>query len=321
MGVIWLYPWTWLAAVAIVLPVAVHRLAPDRSRRSVQDVPLLLVRITLVLLSIAALAGPIVVTAERQARWASHVARAIVLDDQGAPVDDERRSAAVSAVFARAEVSDAIADGVRWLGAQTPANREIVVLSVFRRGAVLPSDLSGVPPEIGVRLARTAGGIDNGVRERDIVRLQLRGRQVVRVTERMTLEAASTEVREVLVEPLDRAPIAVEASQESRAEADAALRAVLRRGVLLPPAGLMQPLSVRWTGNTVSLAEAIDARLATSLAAWEPEVTSDAELAAMARPSSRAGAAVPVDEGDRRLFWGLVLIVLALETWLRWGNA
>jgi hypothetical protein len=334
MGLTWLYPWTWLALVAIALPIVIHLQARNGSafpavgvpapgsavsRRSLQDVPLLLVRVLLVLLSIAALAGPIVITPERQARWATHVARAILLDDQGAPTDDERRSAAVSAVFARSEAGDAIADAVRWLRVQSPAHREIVVLSAFRRGAVAPSDFQGIPPEIGLRLIRTGGG--NGVREREIVRLHLRGRRVVRVTERVTLTATSTEVEEIQVEPVDSVPITVGASAEERADASAGLRAVLRRGVLLPPAGLMQPIEVAWTGDAGSLAEAIDRRLAASLSAWEPEVMSDGELEALSRPSSGAGAAVPVDEGDRRLFWGLVLIVLALETWMRWGRA
>jgi hypothetical protein len=338
MGLTWLHPWTWLAAVAVALPIAIHLLARHRSRRlpfptirflsptplaavsprTLQDMPLLLVRILLVLLSIAALAGPIVVTPEREARWASHVARAIVLDDQGAPTDDERRSAAVSAVFARADVGDAVADAVRWLNVQSPAHREIVVLSAFRRGVVVPADFSDVPPEIGVRLVRTGDG--HGVREREIVRLQWRGRRVVRVTERVSLTASSTDVLEARVEPLASVPITVDAAPDQREDAEAALRAVLRRGVLLPPAGLMQPVSVRWTGDAVALANAIDARLAAPLSAWEPEVASDAELDAMARPSSRAGIAVPVDEGDRRLLWGLMLIVLALESWMRWGR-
>ena len=120
MGITFLQPWAWLLAATVALPIAVHLLARNRSRRmpfptlrflevtklsavsrqTLQDVPLLAVRIALVLAAVAALAGPVFVTPAREAAWAGRVARAVVLDDRTAPTEDELRSAAVGASFA-----------------------------------------------------------------------------------------------------------------------------------------------------------------------------------------------------------------------------
>ena len=105
MGITFLQPWAWLLAATVALPIAVHLLARNRSRRmpfptlrflevtklsavsrqTLQDVPLLAVRIALVLAAVAALAGPVFVTPAREAAWAGRVARAVVLDDRTAP--------------------------------------------------------------------------------------------------------------------------------------------------------------------------------------------------------------------------------------------
>ena len=51
----------------------------------------------------------------------------------------------VSRTFARAEIGDAIADAVRWLGEQPPASREVVFAGAFPRGSVTAGDLRAVP--------------------------------------------------------------------------------------------------------------------------------------------------------------------------------
>ncbi|MGE0460306.1 MAG: BatA domain-containing protein [Vicinamibacterales bacterium] len=338
MGVTFLTPWAWLLAVAVALPIAIHLLARTRSRRvafpslrfiepttlsavtrrALQDWPLLVVRIAVVLVAVAALAAPIFITPARQAAWASRVARAVVLDDSAAPPEDELRSAAVGATFARSRVQDAISDAARWLADQRPARREIVVLSAFKRGAVDAADFVGVPPEVGIRLVRSSDG--TAVREREITRLELRDEGAVRVLERVTLAPGATEVREVRAEPVSSMPVTVKAGAGEQPAADAALRAVLRRGLRLPPAGLLQAVEVEWTGDVATLAAAIESRLAAPLDAWEPEPMSDAELAALSRPSASAPDARPDDLGDRRTMWALVLVLLGLETWLRRGG-
>ena len=339
MGVVFLQPWVWLLAVSVGLPVVIHLLARDRSRRVVfptvrflestrlsaatrrtlRDWPLLLVRVAIVLVSVAALAGPVFVTPARQAAWTARVARAIVLDDRAAPPEDELRSAAPGATFARARVQDAVLDGLRWLSAQRPSRHEIVVLSQFKRGAVDAADFVDVPDGTGIRLVRTSDA--NGTRQREISRLQLRDEGVVRVGERLAFGRTTTEAREGEVVPLDRELVRVVAPPDQQGEADAALRAVLRRGLRLPPAGLLEPIQVEWPGDVARLAAAIEARMAAPLDAWEPDVMSDAELAALARPARSNGDARPEDEGDRRTWWAALLVLMAVEVWMRRGPA
>jgi hypothetical protein len=339
VGVTFLQPAVWLAAVAIALPIAIHLLTratrtPVRfpsirfleatrlaasSRQRLQDWPLMLFRVSIILLAIAALAGPVLVTAAREAAWRARLARAVVLEDRTAAPEDELRSAAVARTFARQRLRDAVADGVRWLEQQDPAAREVVVLSAFRRGATDAADFAAVPRHIGIRLVRTANG--NGTREREISRLLWRDGGVVRVLERLTLSAEATEVRELEATTLDEIPVRVSAAPPEQPAADAALRAVLRRGLRLPPAGLLEPVSVTWPGDVEQLAEALQARLAAPLEAWEPETLADAELAAISRAPEPQGGPTPVDARDRRLFWALVVSLLVAEIWFRRGAA
>jgi Aerotolerance regulator N-terminal len=335
MGITFLQPWAWLLAVTVALPIAVHLLARNRSRRmlfptlrflevtklsavsrqTLQDVPLLAVRIALVLAAVAALAGPVLVTPARQAVWARRVARAVVLDDRTAPPEDELRSAAVGATFARMHLRDAVGDAVRWLGMQRPVAREIVVFSAFRRGTVSAGDLVGVPEDVSVRLIRSSDA--TSVREREIARLQLRDEGLVRVTERLTLGPTTTEVQEIRAERLDEPPITVRATSSEQPTADGALRAVLRRGLRLPPAGLLAPIAVEWPGDVTRLAAQLESRLSAPLEGWEPELMTDAELAALARQANMSGEPRPEDMGDRQTIWLLVLVLLSVEWWAR----
>jgi hypothetical protein len=152
-------------------------------------------------------------------------------------------------------------------------------------------------------------------------RLLLREAGVVRVVERLTLGPEATEVREIRADPVSPVPVTVTASAADQATAEAALRAVLRRGLRLPPAGLLQPVDVEWTGDVASLAEALESRLAAPLDGWEPERMTDADLAALSRPATPASDLHPDDLGDRRTLWALVMVLLGLETWLRRGGA
>ena len=335
MGITFLQPWAWLLAATVALPVAVHLLARDRSRRlpfptlrfleatklsavsrqTLQDLPLLAVRVALVLAAVAALAGPVFVTPARQALWAGRVARAVVLDDRTAPPEDELRTAAVGATFARAHLRDAVSDAVRWLAVQRPAAREIVVFSAFRRGSVSSGDFVDVPENVSVRLIRSANA--PAVRERAITRLQLRDEGLVRVTERLTLGPTTTEVREIGAQRVEEPPITVRATPDEQVRADGALRAVLRRGLRLPPAGLLEPIAIDWPGDVTRLAAQLESRLSAPLTGWEPESMSDAELAGLAGQAPAPREAQPEDMGDRRTIWLAVLVLLCVEWWAR----
>jgi hypothetical protein len=339
VGLVFLQPWVWLLAAGVAVPVAVHFLARDRSRqvtfptlrflettklsavrwRALQDWPLLAIRMAVVLAAVAALASPVLVTPGRQAAWREQVARAVVVQDRAPAADDELRSATVGAVFARDRLRDAVFDAARWLDEQRPIQKEIVVLSPFRRGAIAEADLLEVPAGVGVRLVRTA--TPDAVREREMARLQLRGEVLVRVTEQVRFEPTATDVREVGVVLVSPTPIRVDAPPDERERADAALRAVLRRGVRLPPAGLLQPLTVPWPGDATTLAATIDEQLAAPFDGWEPELMSDADLAAVSRPIVQDAEPAVQDMGDRRIFWVLVLFLLGIEGLVRKGGA
>jgi hypothetical protein len=339
VGVTFLQPAVWLAAAAVALPIAIHLLTravrtpltfpsirflePTRlsavSRHAIQDWPLLLLRIAIVLLAVAALAGPVLVTPGRQAAWRARVARAVVLDDRTAAPEDELRSAAVARTFARARLADAVADAVRWLQQQPPNTRELVVLSAFRAGATDAADFAGVPAEVGIRLVRSGEG--SATREREISRLTWRDGRAVRVLERLTLSPTATGVRELSATPVDEIPVRVAAPPADRPAAEAALRAVLRRGLRLPPAGLLEPITVGWPGDVEALAAAIERRLQAPMDAWEPETLSDAELARISRAPQPVGEPTPVDSGDRRIVWGFVVALLVAEWWMREGTS
>jgi hypothetical protein len=333
------HPAVWWAALLAALPITIHLLTRAKrrplifpsirfleatrlaaiSRSRPQDLILLLVRVLIILLSVAACAGPIVVTPAREAAWRARVARAVVLDDRTAAPEDEVRSAAVGAVFARARLGDAVSDAVRWLEHQAPTTKEIVVFSAFRRGAAAGADFVAVPAPIGIRLLQRAD--TSAVREREIARLTWRDGRAVRVTNQLFLTPAETEVREIRAEVLDEMPIRVNAPAAEQPAADAALRAVLRRGLRLPPAGLLESIEVEWPGTVEQLAAVLQARVAAPLDSWEPETLSDQELAAIARPPAPVGSPAPVDAGDRRMAWALVLALLVAETWIRGGAA
>ena len=125
-------------------------------------------------------------------------------------------------------------------------------MSAFRRGSTDAADFAAVPNDVGIRLVRTGDATE--VRSREISRLAWRDGRPVRILEQMVLTPDSTEVRELSAQPLDDLPIRVVARPGDQAAADAAVRAVLRRGLRLPPAGLLEPIEVEWPGSVEGLA-------------------------------------------------------------------
>ena len=197
---------------------------------------------------------------------------------------------------------------------QRPAAREIVVFSAFRRGTVSAGDFADVPGDVGVRLIRTSDAAS--VREREISRLQLaRGTGPSHRTAhpRPDHDRSARDQAERLDEP----PITVRATPGEQLRADGALRAVLRRGLRLPPAGLLEPIAIEWPGDVTRLAAQLESRLSAPLAGWEPELMSDAELAGLSRQAPTPSEPSPEDMGDRRTIWLVVLVLLCVEWWAR----
>ena len=334
----WLLPAALWLGTLVALPLAVHLLArpwrpplrfptlrflttasaPARRRWQVRDPGLLAVRMAVVLVTAAAMAGPIWVTAARQAGWNARVARALVapaaLASRVATTEIPDREGIVRA-FVNDDVSQALADASAWVAAQGPSQREIVVIGPLSRAALSAAALEAVPADIGLRFERTSA-LPSNTRARD--RLQLRAGTLWRINELVVAGEADTTVREMSRTPERRAIVDVQAAPDARVVADAAVRAVLRRGVVLttPEA---TALSAPWTGQAAALAAWLDAQAIDGDAAAraEPVPFTDDELRALTRPPAPRGPSAAVDAGDRRVLWLVVLALLGFETWLR----
>ena len=338
MRLTWLLPGGLWLGTLVALPIVVHLLArrrrplrfptlrfvvassaPARRHWPQREPRLLAVRVALVLATAAAVAAPLLVTAGRQARWDAPLARAVVVAPEvvaqaaevvpamAAPEGEERR-------FVTGDLPAGLADAAAWLQTHGRSRREISVMAPFLRGSIGERDVRLVPADIGLRFVRV-GLRPSGTFER--TRVQRVDGQLWRIGEAVTLDAAGTAVRESgrVAEPGQ--VVAVASAPADREAAAAARRAVLRRGVALasPETALV---TVPWPGDVTTLAAAIDARSGgTSAGSQEPAAIDDAVLAAMTRPAAPRGPSAPIDEGDRRLVWLCVLVLLGVETWVR----
>lgn len=331
MALTWLAPAAWWLATLVVLPVAVHLLArqrhqsqrfptvrflddaavPARRRWTPRDPWLLAVRLAIVLAVTAALAAPLLVTPGRQMRWDAPLAQAIVVTpaaaggaDVPAADDGEQRR------FETADLRAGVADAAAWLAAHRFSRREIVVVAPLTRDALGPADVAAVPADIGVRFTRTPSP---PVTPATRVRAQLVDDTTWRITETVTVDDTGTTVRETARVASTARVIEPVATAEAREAAEAARRAVLRRGVVLSGE---RSIAAPWTGDIAAFAAAVDASAGEGLVA-DPAPIAEATLAAMTRPPRPRGPSAPVDEGDRRVAWLAVLGLLGLETWLR----
>lgn len=183
----WLNPWAWLGGLSVALPVLVHlysrrppreapfpslrfleasRLLPTRRTR-ISDLPLLLVRVAILVMAVAALAQP----AWQSVRSASSnaVARAVVVDTlagAGSPADRSALEQTVTSQLGESAASlrvntdaphAALSGATEWLQRQ-PGRRELIVLSGFRNDAIDSLDIAQIPKDVTVRLVRTPSG-------------------------------------------------------------------------------------------------------------------------------------------------------------------
>lgn len=309
-------------------------------RRTIQDALLLLCRVAIVTTAATALAGPVLQTAARTAGYAGRTSRAIVPLD-GA--DDERvrriaDGAFASASFRRAELADALADALRWLDRQPPSSREIVIAGALRRGSVSDADLSAIPAAIGVRFEAVGG---NAATEVTWPVLARRNGSLVRIDRAVHFEAGATRVTEGTVTDIPDDLITIVARSQDLTLAQAALRAALEGGVPWPDvtrrsvivwagadeAAILRdhppPQVIRMTvpAPPSAAADAVRSalnRVSPDPARFEPVMLTAEQLSAWSRRPGPPAANAPLsDEGDRRWVWGVVLLLLAIETWLR----
>ena len=238
---IWQNPWAWLGLAALAVPVLVHLLGrrsaraqrfptlrfieatpPVATRRTrLTDIPLMLVRIAMLAAAVAALAAPLVVSADRERRLGAGIARAIILDtsesvrrasvpygsaqtatggESSLAMDAVRghgtrlaSEARTSVVIETGAPASALAGASAWLEHQR-GRRELAIVSDFQTGAIDSSDLAIVPGDIGIRLIQVSG----------------------------IWRGDSSPVRPPLLEPIG---LAILAGSSERARAEAAVRA------------------------------------------------------------------------------------------------
>ena len=251
MSVGWLAPLALAGLALVAIPIAIHLLVRQQSRRvefpslrflrpsplaafrrrHIQDAWLLACRAAVIAAAALALAGPVIQTASRSEGYRARIARAVIVEPgtAAASAASVAGEAFVSKSFGRERVSDAIADATRWLEAQPPASREVVFVGAFRRGSLTAGDLRAVPASAGIRFVLAGSGLAGRETQLSVLRslpggLMAEQRQVhfeddsTQVTAGSTRAAASDLVR-IVAAPADQLL------------AEAALRAALGQGL------------------------------------------------------------------------------------------
>ena len=283
----WQNPWAWVGLLTLVLPILVHlfsrrparvepfpslrfldvsRLLPTRRTR-LSDLPLLLVRLAILIVAVAALAQPL--WRANAGASASQVARAIVVDthpsagDPGASAALERAYASLAgepgaSLRIATSAPHAVLEGaVAWLYTQ-PGSAELVVLSDFRREAIDSLDLAALPADTRLRLVR----VPSVTRGAPTSRAMPSHRTIVRWAFGATPEvsnAVRTSVRRLGGIALE--DTATTAPTDSTARTIVVASPTADSGVAW--ARTARPLSARWMGDAVYALRA-DSALVTS---------------------------------------------------------
>jgi len=309
-------------------------------RRRIEDATLLACRAAIVALAAVALAGPVLQTAARTSGYAGRTSRAVVaLDGAGDSLAATIADAAfASATFRRPEVADALSDAIRWLAEQPPSSREIVIAGTLRRGSIAEGDLALIPQGVGVRFQNAAGSASDEVTWPVLAR---RDGVLVRIDRAVHFEVDATRVADGPAAAVASDLVSIVAREADTALAEAALRAALDAGVSW--SDFDRRTQIVWDGaDAASInraapgaqiirmpvpappSAAADAVLATLRAAsprpdrFEPVMLTPEQLSSWSRPPGSPLDNAPLrDEGDRRWLWGAVLLLLAIEAWMR----
>jgi len=211
---IWRNPWAWLGLATLALPALIHllgrghaRVQPfpslrflERSkflptrRTRIHDVALLLVRLGILAVAVAALAQPLL-RASRARTTTTALARAILVDTSasmrraangGTALEAARRDAqrlaaetGPSLVIESGSPARELRGADAWLVRQS-GRRELVVLSDFQSGSLTATDLRAVQPATGIRLVRVPTSAFNAPSE--VVARSMLGTTVARMT-------------------------------------------------------------------------------------------------------------------------------------------
>jgi hypothetical protein len=294
MSFVWLIPAALWGLAAVTVPILVHLLTRQERRsipfpslrfltatrlvalrhRRIHDWPLLLVRAAIVATAVAALAGPLLITPQRERAWNARTARAMILtgapDEARIPKDEIESAFASRVIPASPRIADTVRSAVEWLSTQPPAARELVVVGDVRVGMLEEADLAAVPAHVGIRFlpdtvstpepvvdvpilvaAEAEPRLKNAAARRDGEsveerRVQLNPRETI-------VSAASGSTDGGGSRPAHR--LEVNATGPDRPVADAALAALLSEGVVADAAGARHVI-VQWPGRDEPSSEA-----------------------------------------------------------------
>ena len=250
---IWLNAAAWMAAAAAAAPVVVHWLVHRRAarllfptlrfllptrlaavrRRALDDLPLLAIRVSILILAAAAFAGPLLVSGRRRGEWNARLVR-----ETASPSGTRSLAESVDAAVVRLE-------------AAPPARRELVIAAPLVLGSVTAADLAAVPPDVGIRFERTGElPAERTLTERPLATAS--GPRSIAPT----LTGAQTSAAERAGGAPVSLPLDVHASPQAKAVVNAAIAAVLSGRVWTPGTGRRLRLVVADGGRVVTPGDA-----------------------------------------------------------------
>ncbi|MFN2445740.1 MAG: BatA domain-containing protein [Vicinamibacterales bacterium] len=224
-------------------------------RRTIDDWPLLVMRMAAVACAATALAGPLLVTDARQREWASRVSRALVMAGSLPVQDETSRAFASTAIELSEPARDALEAAVLWLNRQPPSTREIVFAGDLRASLLSEADLSVLPADIGLRFLPSV----EGTPIRDVVVPMLQhgdagpvvGGLPVHLEDARTVVSGRGGASAPPSEPGDAPVLTVRAAADDQAVADRALRAVSTQQMVLDQARERRVMVV-WPGAVLT---------------------------------------------------------------------
>lgn len=171
----WAQPWAWLGLAGLAVPIAIHLLARHQAvraafptlrfidaselnaikRQRLTDIPLLLVRLLMVALAVAAIAGPRIGSTPAEAD--ERVATAYVHDMSASSSFDAQSDLGVDdarTVGLGSESIPAALEAAAAWAVRKPGARKIVVISDFQRGSLSEAGVRRVPSGIGIEFKR-----------------------------------------------------------------------------------------------------------------------------------------------------------------------
>jgi hypothetical protein len=262
---IWLFPAALSGLALLAVPLAIHLLTRRNARRvpfptikflrqsrpaagrirRPADLGLLMLRLAIVGVAVAAAARPLLLDPWRIVSWNDRVVRVIVIDtspsmalaDTAGQRPAERASEILAAesrtAFRAARIDgptldEAIPQAVRQFDRLPPARREIVVVSDFHADAVSQGTLTAVPNDIGLRLIP----VGTPPAQREWVGVPMTGWRSGQWEPTIAIDRGSTSVTWRRVGPVPpNVRLALVAAPAEHKAADQALNAALSLGV------------------------------------------------------------------------------------------